>query len=216
MSFEHRDSCRIIAVDPSLTCSGWALFVLGEHGPIAVGTLSPPGPEVSMPQRMKKLQSGIEQLLEHLQMGEGDVLVCEGPAPLVKNPQSALKVEGVRGLFETLARRRGMQVPGRINPRTIQSELLGMKGKQLPRAEVKAWARATAMQMFGEELDQFSLPRIPQDVIDAVLIGSYVLSRLDISNRTGIHLEAALLPQPQGRGYRGRRRATGWSEKILK
>ena len=183
---------------------------------MAVGTLAPPGPTLPMPHRMQKLQSSVEMLFDELLLCPGDVLVCEGPAPLVKNPQSALKVEGVRGLFETLARGRGLEVPGRVNPRTVQSELLGMKGKQLPRIQVKEWARATAMQLFGEELKEITNGKISQDIIDAVLIGSFLLARLKIAEKTGMALEQAILPQSSGRGYQGRKRGSGWGAGDLK
>ena len=91
----------LFAVDPSLTSSGWALFAVGDGMPLAAGLLMAPGPRVPLANRLLTLQNEIEQLFGHLRMGEGDVLVCEGPAPLVLNPNSAMKVERVRGIFET-------------------------------------------------------------------------------------------------------------------
>lgn len=206
---------NILAVDPSLTCSGWALFSVEKDLPLAAGTLSPPGPGKSLPSRMTDLQEKISALFLTLQLRSGDILVCEGPAPLVKNPQSALKVEGVRGLFETLARSIGMVVPGRVNPRTVQSELLGMRGKQLPREQVKAWARGVALQMYGQPLLEIlgvaHENAISQDIIDALLIGSFLQSRIRISLQTGISVETAIQPQSSGRGYGGSRRGSGWT-----
>ena len=207
---------KVFAVDPSLTCSGWALFIAEVHGPIAVGTLSPPGPKLSMPQRMSRLQIAVEQLFDEVELEENDVLICEGPAPLVLNPQSSLKVEGVRGLFETVARARGLRVPGRINPRTIQSELLGMSGKQLPRTQVKDWARAAAMRLYEKELGDLRPGHIPQDIIDAVLLGSYVMTRIALAAKTGADLEDAIQPRSAGRGYSGRRRGSGWTPAQMK
>lgn len=149
MSFRDR---FLVAVDPSLTASGWAVFSLARGTPCAVGVIEPPGPSLHLADRMSALQQKVDRTFRALALGEGDILVCEGPAPLVLNPQSALKVEGVRGVFETVARSLGLTVPGRVNPRTVQTELLGMRGPQLARSTVKEWARGTAERLYGEEL----------------------------------------------------------------
>lgn len=217
-------------MDPSLTCSGWALFALNDGLPCAIGVISPPGTELALATRIELLQREVEQLLESFQLGTGDLLVCEGPAPLVLNPQSALKVEGVRGVFETVARSRGVSVPGRLNPRTVQSELLGMKGKQLDRRTVKEWARAAAIQLYGSRLDRLlakqellrkdAVPgrpaKISQDAIDALLIGAVAVGRFKLSASSGLSVEEVF----QGGGKRrnfagGGRRGTGWSEGEL-
>ena len=227
----------LLAVDPSLTCSGWALFALADGMPCAIGLISPPGPALALANRIELLQREVEQLLESFNLGVGDLLVCEGPAPLVLNPQSALKVEGVRGVFETVARGRGLTVPGRLNPRTVQSELLGMRGKQLDRRTVKEWARAAAMQLYGARIERLLAqqqasnerraerdgavpPRaaksLSQDAIDALLIGAVAVGRFKLSASSGLPVEAVF----QGGGKRrsfagGGRRGTGWSEGEL-
>jgi hypothetical protein len=66
-------------------------------------------------------------------------MVCEA-ATTVRDPHNALKVETVRAMFESVARGRLVGVPGRINPRSVQFEVMGLSGKQLPRAEVKDMA----------------------------------------------------------------------------
>jgi hypothetical protein len=186
----------LFAVDPSLTSSGWALFSLKEQLPKLTGIISSKDASVNLSERLKIIQSEIEKLYSDLKLGSADILVCEGPAPLVLNPQSALKVEGVRGIFETTARARGILVPGRINPRTVQSELLGLKGKQLARAEVKRCSRVVALRLFQhyfadnfcdsqKKLDQ---AKISQDIIDATLIGAVAVSRINRAQKTGVDL----------------------------
>lgn len=154
---------------------------------------------------------------------EGDVLLCEGPAPLVRNPQSALKVEGVRGIFEAVARAEGLLVPGRLNPRTVQTELLGMRGRQLARAEVKAWARATAMRLYGDVLQEMlgaphERKTISQDILDALLIGTVAATRIQLAVRGQQPIESAFLPSARGgsRHSGGASRATGWSERVYR
>ena len=190
----------LFAVDPSLTCSGWALFSLNEKSPHAFGVFTPPGPKFALEFRLQTLQEEISSLFSDLSLGKGDYLVCEGPAPLVKNPQSSLKVERVRSIFETLAREREIKVPGRINPRTLQTELLGMRGQQLKRTEVKRWARDTVEKLYGANLNHLKTSgklkkKIPQDIIDAILIGTIALSRIQISSQTGLPLTEAFEPK---------------------
>lgn len=210
----------LIAVDPSLTASGWACFSLASGDPIAVGLISPPGATTPLANRLAWLQDAVTSVLRRCPVSEGDVLICEGPAPLVRNPQSALKVEGVRGIFEAVARAEGLNVPGRINPRTVQSELLGMRGKQLARAEVKAWARATAMRLYGTILEELlgnahERKTISQDILDALLIGTVAATRIQLAVRSEQPLESAFLPSGRGNGAGGSR-ATGWSERVFR
>jgi hypothetical protein len=170
--------------------------------------------------RLSSLQQSVFKLFRALELGSHDILVCEGPAPLVLNPDSALKVERVRSIFESSARTLGIKVPGRINPRTIQTELLGMKGAQRSRPEVKAWARETAKRLFGAELDnlpQFPTPkrkvkRLSQDIVDALLIGSLAVSRAKLCACSDVSLE--LVFESKGRPG-GRRNEARWSEKDL-
>ena len=175
----------LFAVDPSLSSSGWALFSLADGAPLAAGLLKPPGVSAGMPQRLLELQQSIDALFRRFRMGGGDYLVCEGPAPLVLNPSSAVKVERVRGIFETVARSHSVQVPGRLNPRTLQTELLGMSGKQAARGVVKASARSVAANIFGVHLERIPLyglkrevQELPQDIVDALLIGVLAHSRI--------------------------------------
>jgi len=145
-----------------------------------------------MSQRLSKLQQMTEELFSELSLSNDDFLVCEGPAQLVLNPQSSLKVERVRSLFESIARTRGVIVPGRLNPRTVQTEILGMRGAQLKRDEVKRWARATVERLFGKELKKAEVSVdgtegqiVSQDCIDAILIGVLASSRIVNARKTG-------------------------------
>jgi Holliday junction resolvasome RuvABC endonuclease subunit len=123
----------LLAVDPSLTCSGWALFSIPNGSIVSVGKVRSDPPSVPMADRLRSLQDRVEGLLGHLNLGADDLLVCEA-ATTVKDPHNALKVETVRAMFEAVARARAVGVPGRVNPRSVQFEVMGLRGKQLPRA----------------------------------------------------------------------------------
>ncbi|MFN8389750.1 MAG: hypothetical protein U0136_05620 [Bdellovibrionota bacterium] len=211
---------HLLAVDPSLTASGWVLFSLDDALPKAAGVISPPGSEQLLVQRFNFLQLAVTEVLRKLNLGTGDLLVCEGPAPLVRNPQSALKVEGVRGVFETVARSMGVQVPGRVNPRTVQSEILGMRGKQLARVTVKDWARRSAMQLYGSQLERIlasggngqGVRKIPQDIIDAALIGALAVARVQLALKSGASIDDVFAAQGSRRRSWGSRKSSGWTE----
>lgn len=213
----------LLAVDPSLTASGWAIFEIHSSRLLAVGVISPPGTPEFLAKRLSSLQLAVTSLFEKFSLGKNDFLVCEGPAPLVKNPQSALKVEGVRGIFETIARGQGLLVPGRVNPRTVQSEILGMKGKQLERKVVKEWSRHAAYRLYEKplrtlfEVKEEALPKISQDIVDALLIGTLALSRIQVCLKTRSSIESAFSsPATSRRGLGGARRSSGWTEKDYK
>lgn len=195
----------LLAVDPSLTASGWALFSVESGELKEYGVMSPPPPSVPLATRLRSLQSDIQALFMRLEFGERDVLVCEGPAPLVLNPESAMRVEQVRSIFEATARALGMEVPGRINPRTVQSEILGMRGKQLARKLVKESAKVTFHRIFGEH------PGIRQDAIDAALVGLVALSRVQLATAGSIPLVDVFGPKFAESLPSRRSRYAGWS-----
>jgi len=115
----------VMAVDPSLTCSGWAIFDISSNSLQAVGkikSLSASGH--SLPERYEDLQRQVSQLFLHFNLGNSDVVICESETTMI-DPKAAFKVERVRGIFETLGRERGCIVPGRISPRTVQFEVGG-------------------------------------------------------------------------------------------
>ncbi|MDD2943420.1 MAG: crossover junction endodeoxyribonuclease RuvC [bacterium] len=182
------NNTRLLAIDPSLTASGWALFSLASCKPQQAGVIYPPKSSYPLAYRLKKLQEEVETLLTEFSFTNSDILVCEAAATIIRNPMSAMKVERVRGIFETVARSNGCLVPGRINPRTVQSELLGMSGKQLPRKEVKEQARLVAEKLFPQI--NSNKKKLPQDVIDALLIGELAINRIRLAGQTNSPLSA--------------------------
>lgn len=173
----------LMAVDPSLTCSGWALLSIPEGEVLAVGKIKAAPPSVPMATRLDRLQGSIKKVLSNLSLGELDVLVCEAPTTM-KDPHNAIKVEQVRGIFESTGRSRGVSVPGRVNPRSVQYEVMGLKGKQMARLEVKAAAVRTvqylyapALQRLGIETSDTALKK-HQDIVDAMLIGRFAVLRI--------------------------------------
>ena len=173
----------LMAVDPSLTCSGWALLSIPEGEILAVGKIKAAPPSVPMATRLERLQGAIKKVLSNLSLGELDVLVCEAPTS-IKDPHNAIKVEQVRGIFESTGRSRGVTVPGRVNPRSVQYEVMGLKGKQVARLEVKAAAVRTvqylyapALQRLGIEASEAVLKK-HQDIVDAMLIGRFAVLRI--------------------------------------
>lgn len=181
-SLNPQKSRYLIAVDPSLTCSGWALFSVSDERLIGVGKIRSLKPTVRLSLRYRNIQEQIESLFDKLSIGRDDMLVCEAPTTM-KDPKAAFKVEQVRGIFETLARQRGVLVPGRLNPRTVHYEILGLKGKQLKRSIVKTTACAVASHLHSKALTKIGFKEVDQlkrhqDIADALLIGSLVLARI--------------------------------------
>jgi len=173
----------LMAVDPSLTCSGWALLSIPEGEVVAVGKVKSAPPSYPMALRLERLQSSIKKILANLALGASDVLVCEGPATM-KDPHNALKVEQVRGLFESTGRNLGVTVPGRVNPRSVQYEVMGLKGKQMTRIEVKAAAVRTVQYLYAPALHRLGMEtsddvlKKHQDIVDAMLIGRFAVLRI--------------------------------------
>ena len=192
----------LLAVDPSLTCSGWALFNIQTSQPLATGNILPLPATFSLERRINSLQEEVKRIFVAMRLGRNDFLVCEGPAPLVLNPNSALKVERVRGVFEAMAREAGLNVVGRLNPRTIQVELLGFKGKQIERKEVKKIARQVAQNLFAAYLE--SKAKISQDEIDALLIGALASSKIKIALNSKLAPDSVFAPKS--------RRSSRWKE----
>lgn len=182
---------RLLAVDPSLTCSGWALFSLKKGELLGVGNLRALASALPLATRLADLQQRVDNLVRDLKLGSGDVLVCEAPTTM-RDPRAALKVEQVRCIFESSARLRQLEVPGRINPRTVQHAQMGLRGPQLARPIVKANAVSTVQLGFGEALkrigfasDERNLKRY-QDIVDAVLLGSLAVTWITCADRSGI------------------------------
>lgn len=197
----------LLAIDPSLSSTGWALFDLKKQRLAAVGHLSAPRPQksITFETRLALMQEEISHLVRHT-LRSGDLLVCEEAAPLQLNPHTAMKVERVRGIFETLARELGVSVPGRINPRTIHVELLGLRGNQLNRTHVKQIARRAAWQIFSKQLksldSNFTESSVVQDIIDALLVGAVAINRVVLAQRLGVEVSSQFAPKRPRESYR--------------
>lgn len=214
----------LLAIDPSLTSTGWAVFSISRSKLLAVGLLRAPGTDRPLSRRLSMLQEQVVQLMSALKLGKGDVLVCEGPAPLVRNPQSAIKVEHVRGIFECLARERGIEVPGRLNPRTVQVELLGLRGRQLQRASVKEAAQQVAGRLYQrffmawqakEQSNGRKAKKLPQDIVDAVLIGTLALARVQLCRETKTALVWAFSTERKSSRKSSSGKRLDWSEREM-
>ncbi len=197
---------NLIAIDPSLSQSGWCLFSMDSEIPKAYGIIKPKPEKGFLGDRLLSLQSQIEELFRSLPLSKGDILICEGPAPITLNPSSSIKVEQVRGIFEAIGRGMHLHVPGRVNPRTVQTELLGLHGKQRKREEVKEVARKVVKSIIGICPDQVSME---QDVVDSILIGLISISRVKRAQVSGMSLVEmfsekgnSLSRGSQGRGMR--------------
>lgn len=161
-----------------------------------------------MAERLLGIQRDVDLLFSKLQLSREDVLVCEAPTAM-KDPHNVIKVEQVRGVFESLARQRGVGVPGRVNPRSVQFEVMGLRGKQVTRALVKDVAVKTAIGLYPGELAGLGLPiteeplRKFQDIVDAILVGRFALLRLHEAVTTARTFEDVLSPA-------GRQHRTSW------
>lgn len=202
----------LLAVDPSLTCSGWALFSIGKGTISAVGKIKSDPPSMVIGERLRKLQSRIEEVFSKLALGADDVLVCEA-ATTVKDPHNALKVENVRSMFEAVARSRSVRVPGRINPRSVQFEVMGLKGKQLARPEVKDMAVRTVEFLFAPELSRLGIEisslKKHQDIVDALLVGRLALTRIHSAYDAEVSLDSVFQIGAPQRRHSWRVKASG-------
>ena len=194
---------NLLAVDPSLTCSGWAFFSVSTGEIKAVGKIRGGAASIPLATRLSSLHIQIEQLIRHLNLNSQDALVCEAPTTM-RDPLNAIKVEQVRGIFEGIARSSGVAVPGRVNPRSVQHEVIGLRGKQAPRAEVKSAAVRVAHLLYAEKFLMLGISREEkdlnkhQDVVDAVLIGHLALQRLRAAEQSGLSREQLFATAPQG------------------
>lgn len=217
----------LLAIDPSLTCSGWAIFSVDKSRLLGVGKVKTLSPKIPLGERLLELHHRVEELLKGLDLNQNDVLICEGETSM-KDPKGAIKVEQVRGIFEGVARNQGVLVPGRVNPRSVQSEIIGLKGAQQKREIVKESARRVALAMYAKELDRLGFDLSEknliknQDIIDALLVGSLSLSKLRVAGISGSSImEVFSDPKRQRRSSRygwgkGEGNSFGWSEVEIK
>lgn len=195
---------RIIAIDPSLTCSGWALFDIPSGTILGVGKIKSLKPQIALASRFLDLQGRIGDLFTQLSFCSTDILVCEAPTTM-KDPKAALKVEHVRSIFETLARELGAYVPGRLNPRSVHNEVIGLTGAQLARPIIKEMAAKTVRTLHGSDLKRLGFLvdddhlRKHQDIIDAILLGNLALSRIRGAKNSGVAIESLFQSAPSGK-----------------
>jgi len=185
---------RLMAIDPSLTCSGWALFSVTTGSLMAVGKIHSIPASHPMGYRLKALQSRIQEMQDKLSLTSNDVLICEAQTTM-RDPRSAFKVEQVRGIFEAIARTKGVSVPGRINPRSVHHEIMGLKGKQAPRDQVKETAVRLVRALFADSLQGMGFDICPtalsqhQDIVDAILVGNLGVTWLKAATSAGVEFD---------------------------
>jgi|GEM_PF-680288 len=191
---------RLIAIDPSLTCSGWALFGVRGAALLAVGKIRSLSPKLSMSERLADVQRKVTNLFDQFKLGSGDVLICEAQTTM-RDPKAAFKVEYVRGIFESIGRERELEVPGRLNPRTVQREIMGLSGQQVERSIIKETAVRLVDRLYGPALmamglyDRVEVLHRHQDIVDAVLLGALGVSRVEHATRAGCDLHVAFAPR---------------------
>jgi hypothetical protein len=219
---------RLLAIDPSLTCTGWAIFSLNDGVLRGVGNVKALPPATPLAERLARLQARVSDLMVGMKLGQRDILVCESQTSML-DPKAAIKVEQVRGIFEVLARARGVNVPGRMNPRSVQREMLNFRGVQQKRYDVKMAACKVVKSLFSKQLEALGFdPSMKnlikhQDIADAILVGSLSVSRIADAKNAKISIEEMFVEKKgsskrfyKGWGAEGDR-AARWSEAdILK
>jgi len=195
---------RLLAIDPSLTCSGWALFSIESEKLLAVGKIRSLAPSRPLAERLRDLQARITGMLEKLELKINDVLICEAPTTM-RDPRAAFKVEQVRGIFETIGRSRSLIVPGRINPRSVHYEIMGLRGRQIVREQIKQAAVQVVRSLYDAPLSGMGFDPTPselarnQDIVDAILVGSLGVSWIKNALVAGTDLEKYFEGRKQSR-----------------
>jgi len=185
---------KLLAIDPSLSCTGWALFSFSSGQLLGVGKIRSKPASYYLFERISDMQKRVETLLSEIDLKTGDFLICES-ATTMRDPRAVVILEQIRGMFETLARMRGVTVPGRVNPRSVQYEILGLMGHQLERVVVKDSAVHGVEKLYTDMLKNLgfdtSLKNLKknQDIVDAILIGHLALNRLLAAEKTNMPFE---------------------------
>lgn len=181
----------LISIDPSLTCSGWAVFDFNTEGLVAVGKIRALPASYSLSDRLLDFQKKVQDLLKTFGLKRGDYLVSEAPTTM-RDPRAAFRVEQVRSIFEAVARAKDINVPGRVNPRSVQREVMGLRGKQIAREQVKDTAVRVVSALYEKDLrclefpvDHSSLLK-HQDIVDAILVGRLALIRVKSAIQAGL------------------------------
>lgn len=161
---------------------------------MAVGKVKSRPAHVPLGVRLQDMQGKISDVFNNLKLGDKDVLICESQTTM-RDPRAAFKVEQVRGIFEVVARSRSMCVPGRLNPRSVHNEIMGLRGRQLSRDLIKNAAVSVVQSLYGESLEALGFEtgnanlKRHQDIVDAILIGSLGMSRISSAQIAGVELE---------------------------
>ena len=185
---------KLLAIDPSLTCTGWALFDLEIGQLLGVGNIKSISSSFPLSQRLVDFQKRVKEVFDSVSIKSGDYLVCEAATTMV-DPRATIILEQIRGMFETLAREREVIVPGRINPRSVQFEILGMRGVQISRVKVKDVAVHGAECLYGDALKQLGFDtrlsnlKKNQDIVDALLVGRLALTRIQSALQANMPVE---------------------------
>lgn len=172
---------RVLAIDPSLISSGWALFRTSPRRCIGFGTIRTEQIKC-LESRLRSIQTQVKDLYTNINLSADDLVLVEDATKFI-DPLNLIKVERVRAIFEVLARYSEIQTE-RIHARTIQRFVMGLTGRQLKREIVKACARQTAWVLYQSELKKIhgiktvDDMKCCQDIVDALLIGHYATSEL--------------------------------------
>ena len=143
---------------------------------------------------MVDFQRRVKEVLNSISIKTGDFLVCEAATTMI-DPRAIIILEQIRGMFETLAREREVIVPGRINPRSVQFEILGMKGSPISRVKVKDVAVHGVACLYGDALKKLGFDisvknlKKNQDIVDALLVGRLALTRIQSALQANMPVE---------------------------
>ncbi|MCS6961758.1 MAG: crossover junction endodeoxyribonuclease RuvC [Deltaproteobacteria bacterium] len=174
---------KVLAVDPSSSSLGWAIIDTREI-PLDAGVFYY-NTDISISNRVKHIVNEIKHIIDCYNLKRGDYFVVESSAGCI-NPRTFLILERIRGAGEAVALLNGLTVLGRINPRSIHVNLLGIK-KSLARVFVKSAIRSYVEKQFSAFLKSAEIEVIPknQDVFDALLLGYYFVRILKMCNNGG-------------------------------
>ena len=188
------EDIKLLAIDPSLTCTGWALFEVESGQLLGVGNIKSISASYPLSKRLVDFQRRVKEVLNSISIKTGDFLVCEAATTMI-DPRAIIILEQIRGMFETLAREREVIVPGRINPRSVQFEILGMKGSPISRVKVKDVAVHGVACLYGDALKKLGFDisvknlKKNQDIVDALLVGRLALTRIQSALQANMPVE---------------------------
>lgn len=162
---------KVFSVDPSVSSLGWAIMQVS--GRLVDAGVLKYSSKNSICERIQFILREVNDLIQYYKLGPTDYCVLESSAGII-NPRSFLALERVRSSVEALAIIKGLRVIGRINPRSLQSKMLGLK-KMEKRDFVKSAIRSFVIQEFRSFFDgnRLDISRVEQDLFDAVILAYY-------------------------------------------